>query len=232
MIFSPMQVSSRIVSIVSSKIFFSAITVTTIRVMTSIALVILVGGLLVALSSKSQIIEILASDIVFVLAYTMPSILWVFLALLLMGLSPLTPVIIVAIVASPHFFLNLREGLKELDRDLIEVGQVYGDDSISTARHIALPQLYPYIMAAFRSMMSTGWKAVIVAEVFTATSGIGYHIYESFNRYDGVGIAAWGLIILFIILSIDRILKFVDGRFMRRYQNVEGNEKGSVNLVN
>lgn len=213
---TPLQVFDGVITIVTADSFIPAITISTVRVLVAVGIVILVGGVLILIAAYNDYLDILLTDVIFVLIYGISGLLWVFLVLLWLGLSPFAPVLLLALVTSPHFFLNVREGLAAIDTDLVEVGEAFGTRDLAIMRHTVLPQVYPYLVAAIRSMLSVGWRSVIGVEFFAADSGIGYQVHQAFSLFDGVTVAAWAVITLAFLLVSDTLLRLIDTRILRQ----------------
>ncbi len=212
----PLGVAQSLFNIVTSEVFFSAVTVTSFRVLKGALITIILGSILVFLAVYNDVIDSIVYDVVFPLIYSVPGLLWVLIILVMLGLSPITPIIIIVLMSMPHFILNITEGKRSLDYDLIEVGEVFGDKELSIIQHTLVPQLYPNILAGTRSVMTRCWKGIIVAELFGATSGIGYQVNSAYQVYDINTLAAWTVITLVILVGTDKVLKLADKRFLRK----------------
>ena len=56
-------------------------------------------------------------------------------------------------------------------------------------RHVLVPQLEPYVVAAARSGLALVWKIVLVVELLGRPDGVGYAISYYFQLFDVAGIA-------------------------------------------
>lgn len=214
---APIEVFQTVIIVVTSNSFLPAIAVSTARVLIAVSIVIVTGTVLLLASVYSDYIDIFTSDVLFVLTYGIPGILWVFLILIWFGINGISPILLIALLSSPHFFISVKEGMANLDQGIIEVGEMFGTDELKIMRHVILPQLYPSFIAGIRSTLSVGWRVVVVAEFFTATSGFGYQVKQAFTLYDSVTVAAWAVIILTFLLVIDNLLRHAYNRLHQRY---------------
>lgn len=215
----PYSVFQSSIGIILSDTFLSTVMISTLRVVASMVLIVVSMSSLALLSVYSDYMDILTTDIIFSLIYSIPPLLWALIVLVTLGISGFAPILIVAVVAAPHFLISIKEGTASIDHELVEVGEVFGNKELSIIRHTVLPQLYPSLLAGFQSSLSAAWRTIVFAEFFTATSGIGYQIQQAFNTYNTSLLAAWALIILVILLSLNKILKHIDRVAIRKYKH-------------
>lgn len=215
----PYSVLQSSIGIILSDTFLSTVAISTFRVAVSMFLIVFSMGSLALLSVYSDYIDILTTDIIFSLIYSIPPLLWALIVLVTLGISGFAPILIVTLVAAPHFLISIKEGTASIDQELVEVGEVFGNKELSILRHTVLPQLYPSLLAGFNSSLSAAWRTIVFAEFFTATSGIGYQVQQAFNTYNSSLLAAWALIILVILLSLNKVLKHIDKVALRKYKH-------------
>jgi len=103
-----------------------------------------------------------------------PSLAWVPLLLLWFGIDELPKLIMIAIGAFFPVYLNLISGIKNVDRKLVELGEVYGLKGVRLVTRIFLPAALPSLFVGLRSGMSLAWMFLVAAELIAATKGIGY----------------------------------------------------------
>jgi sulfonate transport system permease protein len=103
-----------------------------------------------------------------------PSLAWVPLLLLWLGIDETSKVVLIAIGAFFPVYLNGVAAIRNIDRKLVEVGQMYGFSSARLARRILLPAALPGLFTGLRSGMSLAWMFLVAAELIAATKGLGY----------------------------------------------------------
>jgi len=217
-IMSPMDILDGLLSIVTSDVFLPSLGITIARVLAGIGLVFLVGPVLVVLARTSETADVLVNEVLFGAVYSVPPVVLVFLVLLAFGISPVSPVLVVAILAMPHFLINVQEGVKDLDRRMLDAAAVAGAERYQLLRRIALPLLAPQLMTAFRSVLNTAWKVIVLAEFFTATSGIGYQLQAAVQSYALTTVAAWSVVLMTVIVVMDRTIQYLDAALLGRFR--------------
>src|SRR6185503_7903186 len=134
------------------------------------------------------------------LMLTMPTILMVFLAVMWFGYSEAGGLVAVMAVVTPYVAVNIFEGTRAMDKSLIEMGVTFKAQQPLLIRKVYLPQLMPYIFAAFRYAFGVTWKIVALAETFGLKYGIGYMFFFWFEQFNMEQVLAW--VIMFVILML------------------------------
>ncbi|KAF1009270.1 MAG: putative aliphatic sulfonates transport permease protein SsuC [Pseudomonas fluorescens] len=105
---------------------------------------------------------------------SIPSLAWVPLLLLWLGIDETSKVVLIAIGAFFPVYLNGVAAIRDIDRKLVEVGQMYGFSRRRLVRRILLPAALPGLFTGLRSGLSLAWMFLVAAELIAATRGLGY----------------------------------------------------------
>ncbi|MBC9785486.1 ABC transporter permease [Heliobacterium chlorum] len=128
-----------------------------------------------------------------------PSMAWVPLFLLWMGIEETSKIMLIAVGVFFPVYLNLMTGLQNVDRKLVEVGRVYGLRGLQLIRRIYLPATIPAYMTGLRSGLGLGWMFVVAAEIMGASKGLGYLMTD--GQMTGRPAIILGSIILFAVFG-------------------------------
>lgn len=141
-----------------------------------------------------------------------PSLAWVPLLLLWFGIDETPKITLIAIGAFFPIYLGLVSGIRNVDRKLIELGEIYGLSAPALARRIVLPAALPSLFTGLRNGLSLAWMFLVAAELIAATKGIGYLLTDGreTSRPDVVLAAIFLLAILGKIT--DGLLKWLETR--------------------
>ena len=144
-----------------------------------------------------------------------PSLAWVPLLLLWLGIDETPKIVLIAIGSFFPVYLNVVSGLRNVDRKLVELGETYGLTHWGLARRILLPASLPSIFTGLRTSLSLAWMFLVAAELIAATKGLGYLLTDGreTSRPDIV-IAAILLLAVLGKLS-DGLLKSLEERALR-----------------
>ncbi|HHS7808064.1 TPA: ABC transporter permease [Pseudomonas putida] len=105
---------------------------------------------------------------------SIPSLAWVPLLLLWLGIDETSKIVLIAIGAFFPVYVNVVAAIRNIDRKLVEVGHIYGFSRWQLVRRILLPAALPGLFTGLRSGMSLAWMFLVAAELIAATKGLGY----------------------------------------------------------
>ena len=130
---------------------------------------------------------------------SIPSLAWVPLFILWMGIGESSKVMLIAVGVFFPVYLNIVSGIQGVDRKLIEVGKIYHFTPLQIVRRIIFPASLPSFLVGLRSGVGLGWMFVVAAELMGASQGLGYLLVVGQNTYSPELIMA--SIILFAIIG-------------------------------
>lgn len=144
-----------------------------------------------------------------------PVTAWVPLSLVFFGFGFKGAVFLVALGSFFPIVVNTIEGVRGANRSLIKVGRMLGARGPRLLWFFILPASLPSIFVGLRLGMGISWVLIIVAEMMSVKSGIGYTLLDaySFGRFDMV-IAAMILLGIMGFLS-DRIILAIESTVLR-----------------
>lgn len=143
-----------------------------------------------------------------------PSLAWVPLLLLWLGIDEAPKITLIAIGAFFPVYLNLVAGIQNVDRKLVEVGGIFGVKGWRLIVRIFLPAALPNLLTGLRTGLSLAWMFLVAAELIAATRGLGYLLT------DGREMARADLVIVAIIVLAllgklsDSVLQLAERRLL------------------
>jgi sulfonate transport system permease protein len=174
------------------------IEITLIRVFLGFVLGTIVATLLGALTGYSTRWRRLLDPLLQALQ-NVPSIAWVPLFILWLGIFEASKVALIAVGVFFPVYLNLMSGIQQVDRKLVEVGRIYGYTGFALVRRVLLPATLPFYVTGLRSGLGLGWMFVLAAEFMGASEGLGYLLID--GEQTGRPQIIIGSIILFALLG-------------------------------
>lgn len=181
------------------------------RLAIGLAFAIGVGGVLGLAMGLSERVEALLHDFV-VVGLTFPYLIWGLLVAMWFGFEGQGPVIVVFIAALPYVMLNIAEGVRDVSKELRDMAAAYDVPRGREMRHLIVPSLMPFLFASLRYGLANGWKGLVLAEVFAATSGAGWAIAEMRDYGNFAGVVGFALYFAAFSIVIERL---VFGRLSR-----------------
>lgn len=141
-----------------------------------------------------------------VLFLNIPALVTIVLCYVWFGLIEIAAIAAVALNKIPNVIVTLREGARALNRDNLEMAEVFRLGRAKILRHIVLPELFPFIVAAGRSGLALIWKIVLVVELLGRSDGVGFQIGTFFSLFDVAGILAYTIAFAAVIQIIELAL--------------------------
>jgi NitT/TauT family transport system permease protein len=138
-----------------------------------------------------------------VLFLNIPALVTIILCYVWFGLIEAAAIAAVAINKIPTVIVTVREGARALSPEYLEMAQSFRLGRVKTLRHVILPQLFPFIVAAARSGLSLIWKIVLVVELLGRSNGVGFQLYTFFQLFDVASILAYTLTFVAVIQAIE-----------------------------
>jgi NitT/TauT family transport system permease protein len=178
------------------------VAVTLARVLASFLIAILIGAAVGLALGRSPAANRLF-DPWLVLFLNLPALVVIILCYVWFGLTEAAAITAVAVNKIPNVAVTIREGARALDRDLAEMAQVYRFGWWRGLRHVVLPQLAPYLLAASRSGLALVWKIVLVVELIGRSNGVGFELHAAFQLFDVATILAYALTFTAVVQAIE-----------------------------
>ncbi|MFA9217069.1 MAG: ABC transporter permease [Sphingomonadaceae bacterium] len=130
----------------------------------------LVLGALVGLNRHAEALL----DPTFQALRAIPSLAWVPLLLLWLGIDEAPKIVLIAIGAFFPVYMGVASGIRGVDRKLMEVGRLYRLSAAALTRRVLLPAALPAILTGLRNGLSLAWMFMVAAELIAASRGLGY----------------------------------------------------------
>lgn len=184
------------------------------RVLLAFSLAYVIGTVTGVLAGRKKWVFDFSTSLVWI-AFAVPSVVWVFIFLIVFGISDVVPVLALVVLLSAPVFIGTAEGVKAVSQELIVMADSYRVRSFSRFTGLYLPSILPYLLANARVAFALGLKIVIVAEVIGLPNGIGLLVRYWSDRLYMAPVVAWAIIMIAFGLVVDR---FVFGYFERRAQ--------------
>jgi NitT/TauT family transport system permease protein len=172
------------------------------RVLASFLIAMLIGVAIGLALGRSPVANRLF-DPWLVLFLNLPALVVIILCYVWFGLTEAAAVTAVAVNKIPNVAVIIREGARALDRDLSDMARVYRFGWWRSLRHVVLPQLAPYVLAAARSGLALVWKIVLVVELIGRSNGVGFELHAAFQLFDVATILAYALAFTAVIQAIE-----------------------------
>jgi len=131
---------------------------------------------------------------------------WIVISIIWFGLSNWAPIFTTFMITLPVVASNLVEGVENVDRRLLEMGDVYRLSGRQKFTAIVVPSTLPYLVAGMKVGFGLALKVSVVAEIFGVTSGIGYVMNYSREILATQMVFVWALVMILVMTATDTLV--------------------------
>ncbi len=144
-----------------------------------------------------------------------PALAYIPLVIIWVGIGEPSRIIIISLAVFKPCVVNARAGMKEVAQIYVDAARTLGAGRVREFGMVALPCAVPYLIAGMRTGLSTGFLALVAAELIAASSGLGFMI-ENAGQYFRTDIVIVGIIAIGIVGALlDQIARIVGHRLTR-----------------
>lgn len=173
----PSKIFATIVELARSGDLATHILTTLARVAAGFALGAAAGTLIGAITGATPLLRRLLDPMLQGLR-AIPSIAWVPLFILWLGIFEASKVALIAVGVFFPVYLGVMGAILSIDRKTLEVGRVFRLSRAETVRRILLPAVLPSWIVSLRSGLGLGFMFVVAAEFMGASEGLGYLLVD------------------------------------------------------
>ena len=201
---SPVSVVRQLIANIQSTHFWSVVGFSLSRMAAGFFLAFVSGILLAVAAYKLSLIEIFLAPMMGVIKAA-PVASYTILCLLLLPKQMLS-VVISFLMAMPIIYTNTLTGLKDTDRELLEMADAFEIGPLRRVVYIYFSGLFPFLISACSVALGLCWKSGIAAEVIGLLRGsIGEKLYQAKIFVDTKNVLAWTLVVIAISFVFERV---------------------------
>ena len=154
------------------------VAISTQRVLIGFAIGASLGLALGALVGLSRAADILLAPSLGAIR-AVPSLAWVPLLLLWIGIGEDSKITLVAIGAFFPVYTTVAQALRHVDAHLVEAGRAFGLRGVKLFTTVQLPAVVPTVISGLRLALAQSWLFLVAAELLAASMGLGFLLTES-----------------------------------------------------
>jgi NitT/TauT family transport system permease protein len=144
--------------------------------------------------------------------YSTPMVALVPLLVLWFGIYMQAKIIVVFLFAVFPILINTYQGVRECDKNMIEVARSFRSPEWKMWQDVLLPFALPYIAAGIRLAIGRGLVGMVIAEFYTTISGLGYMISRYANVFETDKTFVPVLLLMFLGITLTSGLKWIERR--------------------
>jgi NitT/TauT family transport system permease protein len=148
----------------------------------------------------------------FLALYSLPRVALAPLFILWFGIGSISKIMMAFSMVVFIVILNTHEGLRGVDRDLIDMLKSMRASKSYVLRKVLLPSIVPWIFASLRVGIGLALVGAVIGELLGANRGLGWYVEYSAGRVDINGVFA-GLVVLGLLgMALNEIVKAIETR--------------------
>jgi NitT/TauT family transport system permease protein len=213
---SPVSVAQRLTELVVTGGFWATVGHSLTRIAAGFLTAVLVGVLTAALAASSRLVDaVLAPAMTAVRAA--PVVSFIILLLMLPGGSARLAAATSFLMVLPIVHATVLEGIRNRDRDLLEMAAVFRVPRLRRLVAIDIPAVLPYLAAACHVGIGLAWKAGVAAEVIGLPQGsIGERMYQGKLLLNSADVFAWTVVVIAVSFASERLITLLLNRARAR----------------
>lgn len=179
---TPLAIGAAAIDMVGSGELWTYLAPSLVVLAIGLSLAVVIGVAVGLLLARYWVADV-ALGVYITFLYSIPSVALVPLIVLWAGFDVTAKVIILFLFAFFPMAINTYQGVKNVDHKLLEVGRSFRCSEAQLWRNIVLPGALPFIVTGLRLAVGRGLIGMVLADLYTAISGVGYLIVRTASTY-------------------------------------------------
>jgi NitT/TauT family transport system permease protein len=149
------------------------------------------------------------------IANALPRVVLAPIFLLWFGLGICSKVALGVTVVFFIVFFNTYQGVRDVDRVLLNNARMLGANERQLIRHVLIPSALTWIFSSLHISIGFAIIAVVVGEYLGASKGVGYVISQAEGVFDTTGVFAGMTVLAGVVLAVGGIVNRVERWLLR-----------------
>lgn len=212
---TPAETALRLLELVKLSEFWKFTALSFLRIFFGIAVAIPTAFIFASICARFEIANSLFAPALTLMKST-PVVSFILIAIFIVR-REVIPSLITFMMIFPVLYENLREGILQTPRELLEMASVFGLSLPLKIKRIYLPSIKPFFFSAICTSIGLAIKAGIAAEVVAyIPSSIGKKLSDAKSYMEPAELLAWTAVIIISSLLAEKALRYVIAIFERR----------------
>ena len=179
---TPTAVASAAAQMIASGELWAFLGPSLLVLLYGMVLAIVLGILVGLLLARYWVLDVAFGPLI-TFVYSIPTVALVPLIVMWAGFDTTAKVVILFLFAFFPLAINTHQGVRSVDPKLLEVGRAFRCSERQLWGNIVLPAALPFIVTGLRLALGRGLIGMVLGDLYTAISGIGYLIVRTANTY-------------------------------------------------
>jgi NitT/TauT family transport system permease protein len=219
----PRRVVAQLAALGGTTAFWKGVALTMRRAVIGYAVAVAVGSVVGLAVARVRPVRTAVGSLITGLM-TMPSIVWLPLAILLFQLSERAIMFVVVMGAAPSIANGLISSVDHVPPLLVRAGRIAGAGGMKLYRHVVLPASLPGYVAGLKQGWAFAWRSLMAGELIVIVAGkssIGSSIQAARDFSDAPRVIALMMVVLVIGIVVDTAFGRADRAIRRRWGLVD-----------
>lgn len=124
-----------------------------------------------------------------------PALAYIPLIIVWVGIGEPSRIVIIVLAVFKPVVVNARAGMQEVTQIYVDAARTLGASRWRVFTTVAIPSSVPYLIAGMRTGVSTGFLALVAAELIAAPTGLGFMIQNA-GQYFQTDVTIVGIIVI------------------------------------
>lgn len=147
--------------------------------------------------------------------YSVPRIALAPLFILWFGIGLTPKIILSGVVVFFLVFMNTFAGVRDVDRELLDVVRVLGARRDQILRMVVLPSAMAWVFAGLKISVPYALIGAVVAELVAAKAGIGFLLSLASGQFDTTGVFTALIVLTIVGVLINEVVNRAEGFLLR-----------------
>lgn len=211
---TPYETLKEMLNVFSKKVFYLSIMSSILRTVLSFGITFALAIILALISVLSKTFEKLLYPIILIVRAT-PTMSVIFLCLIWFS-SNISPMIVATMVILPTLYASILSAIKSIDKNLIEMSNVYKVPTKTRIKKLYLPYVTEKVYIESVSAISLNVKLIIAAEALAQTSkSLGVLMQVAKSNLDTATLFAYTVSAILVSYFMELLLKFIHYLYRR-----------------
>ncbi len=136
----------------------------------------------------------------------LPPVVLVALGIVWLGPGGSVTHMVVTLVALPLIVVSVTEAVRAVDADLLEMARSFELSRWKTFRHVVAPGIASPVLAATSVTAGQGLRVAVMAELLSATDGVGAQVALAQTNLNTADLFAWAIVLVIIVIVIETLI--------------------------
>lgn len=189
--------------------FWNYVGISSYRVLMGYLLTCLVAIPLGILAGTFRLFDAIIVPVTEFIRY-MPATAFIPLIIVWIGLGEPAKIAVIFVGCFFQMVLVVADNTRNVSMDLLQASYTLGATRLQVLRKVLFPALLPDLMNSMRLIMGWAWSYLIAAELFAASSGLGFMIIRA-QRYMQTEVIFFGILVIGLLgLVLDRLFALLN----------------------